>query len=187
MSWDSSPQSNHWAEQVTIARPDWMTDDIEAKLKAGNYPLDKDGLLMMHKEAQEKLAYWKAEEMDLRKIVASVLVPAKTEGTVNVPLGGDWNAKVVHKYNYNLNPDNKLVWAALDKIAKLGNEGPFIAERLVSWTPNFLKTEYTTVKEEAEGGNQNAKAILAVIEGEMLTITEAAPTVEVAEKKGKRK
>ena len=168
-------------------KPSWLTPEIESALNGHNLPLDKDGMLMLWQKSKDMLTKWKELEMEWRKICAAFLVPEKTEGTVNVELGAGYQAKVVHKYNYKLDSDNDKIWSALDKISAIGNEGKFIAERLVSWTPNFLKTEYTTLKEEAAKGSQQAKDILTIVEGDMLTITEAAPTLDIKEPKVKKK
>ena len=89
------------------------------------------------------------------------------------------------KYNYNL-ADNDTVEKCLDHISALGNEGPFIADRLVSWKPNFLKTEYNDLLERKSKGDERAIKILSIID-EMLTITEGAPTLDIVEPKAKKK
>lgn len=174
-----------WVNEAT--KPSWLTPEIEEALNGHGYPLNKDGMLLLWQKSKDMLTKWKELEIEWRKVCAEFLVPEKTEGTVNVELGAGYKAKVVHKYNYKLDSDNNKIWSALDKIGSIGNQGKFIAERLVSWTPNFLKTEYTTLQEEAANGSQDAKAILAIVEKEMLTITEAAPTLSIVEPKAKKK
>lgn len=169
-----------------IDKPIWLTSEIEQKLIAENLPVNQDGVMMLWKYYKDQLDRFKELEMDYRKICVSFLVPTKTEGTTNVELGSGYVAKAVTKFNYKLK-ENDAVDSALDKISKVGNQGAFIAERLVSWTPNFLKTEYTTLQEEADKGSADAKAILEIVESEMLTITDAAPTLTIVEpKKGKK-
>lgn len=160
---------------------DFWADTIEAQQPSASAveKIKQDNLLMRWQKAKEQLAFWKDAEMELRKECSAFLVPAKTEGTTNVELGNGYKAKVVNKYNYKLDSDNDKIWLTLDKISKIGNQGSFIAERLVSWTPNFLKTEYTTLQEEAEKGSDEAKQILKIINDEILTISEAAPTLEI--------
>lgn len=179
-----------WAQQIETqqpsAKPEWLSEDIEKLLKAYQFTLTTDGMLMLWQKSKENLDHWKSLEMDWRKICAAFLVPTKIEGTVNVELGNDYKANVNYKYNYKLKEDNDTVWATLDKISKIGNEGKFIADRLVSWTPNFLKTEYTTLQEEAEKGSEQAKAILKIVNDELLTITEAAPELKIIEPKVKK-
>lgn len=180
-----------WSQSIEAvqpsAKPEWLTHDIEMMLKQGNYPLNQDGMLMLWKEWEHHLKEAKDLEMQYRKICAAFLVPEKTEGTTNVELGNGYKAKVVTKYNYKLASDNDKIWSCLDKISKVGNQGAFIAECLVSWTPNFLKTEYTTLQEEADKGSEDAKTILKIVNDEMLTITEAAPTLDIVEPKAKKK
>jgi hypothetical protein len=79
------------------------------------------------------------------------------------------------------------VWAGLERIENLGNQGKFIAERLVSWHPSFLVTEYRQLQEDAEKEGSNfAKDALKII-NEFLVITDAAPSLEIREpKKGKK-
>lgn len=130
------------------------------------------------KTAQEK-------ELDLRKYIVGREFPKKQEGTNTKELGNGYQLKAGIKYNYKL-ADNDTVESCLNTIAKLGNQGTFIAERLVSWTPNFLLTEYRQLQEDAEKGSEFAKQVLDEIT-KMLTISEAAPTLEIKEpKKGKK-
>jgi hypothetical protein len=147
--------------------------------------MDEDQLLLLWNEKKKNIDRLKAEELDLRKYIVSRAFPQKQEGTNTKPLGNGYALKAAVKYNYNLDPDNKKVEAALDNIAKIGNNGPFIAERLVSWKPSFLLTEYREVCTEAKEGSQVAKDILREIHS-VLTITEAAPTLEIREPKAKR-
>ena len=166
-------------------KPQWLTPEIEFELKNRHFPINSDGMLMLWKKHKEMLDQYKTSEMEYRRICTAFLVPAKTEGTTNVELGGGYKAKVVNKHNYNLE-DNDKVWSALDKISAIGNEGKFIAERLVSWTPSFLKTEYTTLQEDADKGSPTAQQILKIVNEEMLTITEAAPQLEIKAPKEKK-
>lgn len=182
--WDTSvPEPT---ETGLAARSDWLTDELVLTLVKAGYSPDQDGMLLMHKHAKEQLDYWKEKEMDYRKICAAFLVPDKTEGMNNVELGGGYTAKVGIKYNYNLSNDNDVVWAGLEKIENLGNQGKFVAERLVSWTPNFLLTEYRQLQEDAEKDSPFAKDALKII-NEFLVITDAAPTLEIKEPKKKGK
>lgn len=180
--------SDPWSTQpvASPAKPEWLTEDLETKLRAKQLPLDQDGLLMLHQQSKQQLDFWKAEEMELRKLTVQVLIPEKTEGTNTVDLGNGWQAKAKIKYNYKLDPDNDKVWAGLERIEKIGNEGKFIADRLVSWTPNFLLTEYRQLQEDSEKGSLFAQTVLKEIES-FLTISEAAPELEIKEpKKGKK-
>lgn len=161
-----------------------IPEDLKVQLKANGLAETPDGILQLWQKSQMTLALAKANEMEIRKTAVKVWVPKPTEGTNNVPLGNGYVLKAVIKYNYKL-ADNKTVENCLDRIAKIGNEGAFIADRLVSWTPNFLITEYRALQEQSESGNETAKQILKVV-GEMLTITDAAPTLDIKEPKAKK-
>jgi len=77
------------------------------------------------------------------------------------------------------------VEATLEKLSNMGTAGSAIADRLVSWKPNFLLTEYRQLQEDKEKGSQFAQTALNII-GDMLTITEAAPELEIKEPKVKK-
>lgn len=146
--------------------------------------MNEDQLLMEHKKLQDDLSALKEREMELRKYIVNRAFPAKTEGVNNKDLGNGYKLSATVKFNYKL-AENQIVEATLNEIALLGNEGSFIADRLVSWTPNFLKNEYNKLQQDAEGGNETAKKVLKLIE-KMLTITDAAPTLVIKEPKVKK-
>ena len=183
--WDinSAPIVNRWPQEE---KPSWLTEEIKAQLEMHKLPLDQDGMLALHQIAKDRLSFYKELEMDYRKVCVAFLVPEKSEGTHNVELGNGYTAKAKIKYNYKLDNDNDKVWAGLDRIEKIGNDGKFIAERLVSWTPNFLLTEYRQLQEDAEKGSPFAKECLKEVET-FLTITDAAPELEIREPKAKKK
>jgi hypothetical protein len=146
--------------------------------------LNEDQLLMLHSNIKQKIEEAKNTEMELRKYIVNRAFPAKHEGTNTKDLGNGYQLKAGVKFNYKL-ADNDIVEKTLDKISTIGNSGAFIAERLVSWKPNFLLTEYRQLEEDAEKGSLEAKTILKTIT-EMLTIEDAAPTLEIKEPKGKK-
>ena len=151
-------------------------------------PLDamsEDQLLMLWDSKKKAIEVAKEEEMDLRKYIVGRAFPKKTEGTNTKELGNGYQLKAGIKYNYNL-ADNDTVEDCLSRIAKIDNTGAFIADRLVSWKPNFLLTEYRALVEDKEKGSKSAEAILNIVNN-MLTITEAAPSLEIKEPKGKKK
>lgn len=143
-----------------------------------------DQCLMHWQSLKDALSAAKDAELEFRKYVVSREFPQPKEGMNTKDLGGGFQLKAGIKYNYKL-PDNEAVEAGLKKIENLGNDGPFIADRLVSWTPNFLLTEYRQLQEDASKGSKFATDALAVIH-EFLVITEAAPTVDIVEPKAKK-
>lgn len=122
----------------------------------------------------------KEAEMEMRKYVVSRAFPNPNEGVNKIDLGGGYELKAGVKFNYNLDSNLDNVEAALDKIAKMGNEGAFIADRLVKWEASFLLTEYR--KLQADDATNIQKAIKLEID-KVLTITDAALTLEIKEPK----
>ena len=167
--------SNEWAKAEAV-QPTAPSNPYDA--------MSEDQLLMAHKKLQEDLSALKEKEMELRKYIVSRTFPNRTEGTNTKELGNGYELKAVVKYNYKLS-DNDIVEKTLVEIASIGNEGPFIADRLIGWTPNFYKTEYNKLIDDAAAGNENAKKILKLCEN-MLIITDAAPTLTIKEPKVKK-
>ncbi len=149
-------------------------------------PLDnltQDELLMRWQELKNDVEKAKAVEIEMRKYIVSRAFPDKHEGTNTQELGNGYQLKAVVKYNYNLDPDLDRVEAVLDRIASMGNEGSFVAERLVKWSASFLLTEYRELQKD--DATEIQKAIKKEIDS-VLTITDAAPTLEIKEPKKKK-
>lgn len=143
-----------------------------------------DQCLMHWQSLKDALSAAKDAELEFRKYVVTREFPKPDEGTNTKELGNGYKLKAVVKYNYKL-PDNDKVEAGLKKLETLGNEGAFIGERLISWTPNFLLKEYRLLEDDAEKGSKFANDALAIIHS-FLEITEAAPTLTITEPKAKK-
>jgi len=156
--------------------PDY--DPMEAKYGK----MSRDELLMEWQTLKTAIETAKANEMDMRKFIVKKAFPEAQEGTNTVELGNGYELKAKVSYNYKL-ADNDTVEKTLDEIAKVGNQGSFIAERLVSWKPSFLLTEYRTLQEDQ---TDEGKKILKLVSN-MLTISEAAPGLEIKPPKDKKK
>jgi hypothetical protein len=151
-------------------------------------PLDtmnEDQLLVLWNNKKKAIETAKEEEMELRKYIVKREFPQKVEGTNTKELGNGYQLKAAIKYNYNL-ADNDTVEDCLNRIAKVDNTGAFIADRLVSWKPSFLLTEYRQLVEDKEKGSKSAEAILNIV-NQMLTISEGAPTLEIKEPRKAKK
>ncbi len=146
--------------------------------------LDKDQVLLQWDHLKNKISSLKEEEIELRKYIVKRAFPDAEEGTNKQELGNGYALKAVVKRNYKLD-ENKKVIEGLDKIASIGNQGKFIAERLVNWTPKFLLSEYRTLQEEADDGSVEAIEIIKIISS-FLTIDEATPSLEIVEPKIKK-
>jgi hypothetical protein len=167
----------------------WPKDVMEFdKAMAPSNPLDamsEDQLLMLWDSKKKAIEVAKEEEMDLRKYIVGRAFPKKEEGMNTKELGQGYQLKAGIKYNYNL-ADNDTVENCLNRIAKVDNTGAFIVDRLVSWKPSFLLTEYRQLVEDKDKGSKSAEEILKIV-NEMLTISEAAPSLEIKEPKAKKK
>lgn len=164
-----------------------MTDQWSNTWQKPTNPLDalsRDEVLVRWQELQQALARAKEAEMEMRKYVVSRAFPDPKEGMNTLELGNGYELKAGVKFNYNL-VDNVNVEAILAKIETIGNSGKFVAERLVSWTPHFLLTEYRQLQADAETGSEEAKAILSEV-NKMIVITDAAPTLTIKEPKAKK-
>lgn len=188
MNWSTS-----WNDTPKLPQAQSDTPKLEAPKvnpKPSTFPewdaKSQDDVLMEHQRMQTELARLKEEELSFRKYIVDRCFPQKHEGMNTLDLGNGYSLKAGVKFNYTL-ADNDTVEKTLDNIMKIGNSGAFIADRLVSWKPSFLLTEYRKLEDDAKGGSVEAKAILKEIEN-MLTINdEAAPTLEVKEPKAKKK
>ena len=155
----------NWSALPLNAKVDWLREH-----GADLAPMDK---LSAWNEINGALAEIKSLEADLRRSVVDDFVPAPKEGVNNVDLGDGYTLKITHKLNYSL-ADNDSVNAALDKIAKSGNEGAFIAERLCSWTPRLSVSEYKDLSDDYRK-----------IIDEVVTVKPAMPAVTIAAPKKK--
>ncbi len=146
--------------------------------------LSRDEVLVLWDDTKKDLEKAKEAEMTMRKYVVSRTFPNATEGTNTLDLGNGYKLKAGVKFNYNLK-DNETVRNALHRIRFIGNEGPFVADRLVKIEYSFLLTEFRKLEENAESGSEEAKAILKECHN-MLNITDAAPSLKITEPKVKK-
>lgn len=175
-SWpDSNPAAQVWPNAAPVnPTPSRIYD-----------AMNEDQLLMEWDKIKKSIETAKAQEMEVRKYIVNRAFPKKEEGMNTKELGNGYELKAAVKFNYNL-ADNDTVENCLAKVASLGNQGPFIADRLVSWKPSFLLTEYRQLVEDKEKGDKFAIECLKAIEP-MLTISEGAPELTIKEPKAKKK
>ena len=110
--------------------------------------------------------------MALRKAIFEVQFPNHSEGTARVPLGNGYQLKAVGKLNYKLDNKDGATEKALEELETAGNEGKFLADRLVKWSPELSITEYRKLDPQYK-----------VIIDKVLTINPGAPTLEIEEPK----
>lgn len=173
---------------------DWHTMQPPAEAAAPvegspEWIAERDKRLLAWKAAQDQLAAAKELEMSLREGVGEFVFPTdkRKSGVNNHDLGNGYTLKLGHKLNYNLvgKPEtsdrNADVEAAMDRIEALGNEGAFLADRLIKWKPELSVSEY----KELDADNPTHKAIKAIID-EILEIKPGAPSLEIREPKAKK-
>lgn len=183
--WNTNPWPNN--QFGSMQSSDWP-EPSEIKVEQPTNPYDamsEDELLMLHMKKKADIEIAKEEEMELRKYIVGRAFPQKHEGMNTKDLGNGYQLKAGIKFSYNL-ADNDTVEDCLNRIAKIDNTGAFIADRLVSWKPSFLLTEYRQLIEDKEKGSKSAEAILNIV-NEMLTVDDAAPSLEVKQPKAKKK
>lgn len=162
----------------------WSTP-VEASVSQQFNPWDnmtRDELLTRWQQLKDAVEAAKTAEMKMRKYIVQRAFPERKEGTNKVELGNGYELKAGIKFNYNLDKNLDNVEAALDAIEKMGNEGAFIAERLINWSASLSLTEYR--KLQADDATEIQKSIKKQID-KVLTITDAAPTLEIKEPKNK--
>jgi len=118
----------------------------------------RDAVILAWRDKAEQLERLKAEELIARNAVAKLFSDPK-EGTNTIALGNGYELKYVHSFNFNLSNSDKpkpesgmlplATDVALDAIEKMGNEGKFIAERLVKWSPELSITEYRLLADDS--------------------------------------
>ncbi len=146
----------------------------------------QDQCLTAWNDLKKILNSLKAEEMELRKYIVKRAFPAATEGTNTQELGNGYSLKAGVKFTYKLDNDNSKVETAYKYIRAIGNEGPYIAARLITFSPEFHLKEYRAIQQQAKDGSEQAKQILKII-NEVLTVDDAAPTLTIVEPKKEKK
>lgn len=141
-----------------------------------------DAVLMAWREAKDLLDKCKNSEMIFRRAVFELKFPTPTEGTQRTPLGNGWNIKAVFGYNYKLANKQDETEKALEAMAKIGPKAEFVADRLVKWSPEMSVSEYREVVAAAAAGDADMIALKALLDS-VLTITPAAPSLEIEEPK----
>lgn len=141
---------------------------------------ERDKRLLAWQAAKEALAVAKEGEMSLRTAAASFMLPEdqRKSGVNNVELGNGYVAKLTHKINYNIVGANEAVETVQDEIEKVGNEGAFLADRLIKWTPELSLTEYKAL-DMANPSHVKIKALVDTV----LETKSGAPTLEIKEPK----
>lgn len=141
---------------------------------------ERDRRLAAWDEAKKVLDAAKTSEMEARKLVADYCFPNASEGTNRIELNNGHSLKMVAKFNYKIAAPNDAVDKIEDEASKLGNEGTFLIERVITWTPNFSKSEYNKLNTDLP-----VHAKVKALVDSVLEITPGAPTLTIEEPKAK--
>lgn len=137
-----------------------------------NTNAQRDALILNWQESQKALAKAKEIESANRQAVIELFEAAPdASGVKNIDLGSGYKLKATFKLNHKISGD---VTKLLDKLEKSGDEGKFIAERLVKFKPELALTEYKNLPDK-----------LRKIADEFITTSPALPSVELVEPKSK--
>lgn len=137
---------------------------------------ERNTLLKKHMDATIALAAAKKLESDLRMEVLRELFDYDENilrsGTENIDLGDKWVCKAEFKTTYKLNDKDYAVEKMLDKLEGMGEEGMFLAERMVKFKPELSISEYKTL-------SPKYKAIVDTI----VTTKNGLPTISIVQSK----
>lgn len=129
-----------------------------------------DEMLIEQQEAAKQAAFFTARDKELRGLIYGLAFKGLEDGTQHTTaLGNGYKLKGKRPISYKLSSD---VDSALEAIAKVGNEGSFIADRLIKWSPSLSLTEYNALSDEQRK-----------IVDPCITTTPGLPVIEVVEPK----
>jgi hypothetical protein len=128
------------------------------------------------------VAVWEASKADLDAakiresaardaVIAAAFAPLN-EGTNTKELDDGRKLKAVQEFEYALEKDEEKVSQALDKIRATGNEGTFLADRLVTYSPKLSVGEYRKLEK-----------VYAKIINKVVTRKPKKPTLKIDEPK----
>lgn len=146
--------------------------------------------LLLWQKAAADLETIKAREMELRTKIVLAAFPSAVVGMNTLPIGNGYELKAERKLNYNLKntAEGQETYIAIEAIEKIGNEGQFIADRLVSWKPSLSLTEYkkldASLNAAGQPNNPGQYQIKQLIDA-VLTVTDGSPTLAIKPPSGK--
>lgn len=138
----------------------------------------RDQLILKWQDAKAKLDAAVEEELRLRNACFTANFPTLTPGTdthtLELGKGYILKAKTGTRYTLaNAIKDGKPTDKAYDAIAKIGNEGALLADRLFNYKPELSVSEY----KKLDLTNPTHKKIKAIVDG-VLTTKPAQVTLE---------
>lgn len=141
-------------------------------------------ILKEWQELKDKLTKIKEAEMEMRVYVVKRAFPQAHSGTNRQTLDDGSELKAGVSFNYKLTTDIEAIEKALDLISAMGNKGPYYADELIKWKAEFREPKY---KELIDNPGESEDKIKKEFD-KLLTVTDAAPTLEIKPpKKDKKK
>jgi hypothetical protein len=132
----------------------------------------RDALIVDWQDKARRLQALKEEELLARNKVVGFFFEETTDkaGTENFDLTHGYKIKLTFAQNHSVPSakNGEAVKGVIEKLAKLGEDGKFIADRLFRWKPELSKTEWDAL-------SPSMKRIVAPI----VTTKAAQPTVEI--------
>ena len=137
-------------------------------------------LIAQHDEAKAVLERAKNSEMAARLLLGNYAFPVqgRKEGVNNMELGDGRMVKLGHKVNYTLEGDNEAIEKVEEACDKIGNEGSFLIERIITWEAKFSKSEYNKLQAD----NPTHMLVKAEVD-KVLKTSNGTPSLEVKEPK----
>lgn len=139
----------------------------------------KEEILSEWNETKEQLTELKAKEMELRNTVLSDFFDFDyddRQGTTTVPLGDGYKLKAAFSLRYKLeNKGGETEDMLSSFIAEFGDQGQFIADRLVKWEPKISVSEYKKLTDEQRDTVDS-----------VLVTTPATPSMQIVKPKDKK-
>lgn len=114
--------------------------DIELLRK--RWPFDKAELLDKWKTARSNLAQWAVYEAELRTLIVFEAGFPAEDGTHYFELAEGFRLQCVRRTNYTISKEKGALEGALLNITNMGEEGKFIAQRVIKYTPELVMKEY---------------------------------------------
>lgn len=107
-----------------------------------------DRLIAQWQEACQRLAIAKEDELRLRSLLIALFDPRTIEGTETLPVSHGFKLKAVKAMRYSFPHANAARDTTLTLAADYGQEGQFIANRLIAWKPELIVREYRTLSDD---------------------------------------
>jgi hypothetical protein len=139
-------------------------------------------LIAQWDNAKAVLERAKNSEMEARLMVGNYMFPVggRKEGVNNEELSDGRVAKLGHKVNYKLKGDNDKIDEVIERCEKVGNEGAFLIERIITWEAKFSVGEYKKLEADNPTHQKVKKEIDTILE-----ISNGTPSLEIKEPKAK--